>query len=258
MMEQNQLAVYQNFDSISKAAIALQKSGYFTDVKSEAQAIVKVMAGAELGLPPFASMAGIHIIQGKPALGSNVIATLVKNDPRYNYRVVSCDNKSCVIDWYEEGVNWYEEGVKVGKSEFTMDDATMAGLTNNPSWKKFPSDMLFARAITRGARRYAPGIFGGSPIYTPEELGVDTDEEGYIDSKSYPVNDEPVSLIAAAAELGGVVAEPSHDWESMTTGEIAGRLNEYIKRLKADPNDEDALKKRDEAKYWLEKKNGTK
>jgi len=251
-MEQNQLAVYQNFDSISKAAIALQKSGYFTDVKSEAQAIVKVMAGAELGLPPFASMAGIHIIQGKPALGSNVIATLVKNDPRYNYRVVSCDNKACVIDWYEDGV-------RVGKSDFTMEDATTAGLTNNPSWKKFPSDMLFARAITRGARRYAPGIFGGSPVYTPEELGVDTDEEGYIDtSHTVVVQNEPNSLIATAAELGGVVAEPSHDWESMTTGEIAGRLNEYIKRLKADPNDEDALKKRDEAKYWLEKKNGAK
>ena len=56
-MESNQLAVYQNFDNISKAAQALQKSGYFSDVKTEAQAIVKVMAGAELGLPPFASMA---------------------------------------------------------------------------------------------------------------------------------------------------------------------------------------------------------
>jgi hypothetical protein len=38
--------------------------------------------------------------------------------------------------------------------------------------------MLFARAITRGARRFAPGIFGGAPIYTPEELGADTDEDG--------------------------------------------------------------------------------
>ena len=196
-MENNQLAVYQNFDSISKAANALQKSGYFKDVTSEAQAIVKVMAGAELGLPPFASMSGIHIISGKPALGSNVVATLVKNDPRYNYKIVECNNKVCTIAWFEDGQ-------PVGESSFTMDEATTAGLTNNPSWKKFPSDMLFARAITRGARRFAPGIFGGSPIYTPEELGVDTDEDGYIDT-THRIVEGLETLVEAAVELGGKV-----------------------------------------------------
>ena len=55
----NALAIYQDFDNIQRAAMALYKSGYFNDSKSEAQAIVKVMAGAELGLPPFAAMAGI-------------------------------------------------------------------------------------------------------------------------------------------------------------------------------------------------------
>ena len=206
-MENNQLAVYQNFDSISKAANALHKSGYFKDVTSEAQAIVKVMAGAELGLPPFASMSGIHIIQGKPALGSNVVATLVKNDPRYNYKIIECNHKVCTIAWFEDGQ-------PVGESSFTMDEATTAGLTNNPSWKKFPSDMLFARAITRGARRFAPGIFGGSPIYTPEELGADVDEDGYIDT-THRIIDEPeqpsypekpdTSLVDQTVELGGKV-----------------------------------------------------
>ncbi len=215
-----ELAV-NSFETLKDMSTVLFKSGYFADVKSEAQAIVKVLAGAELGLPPFASMAGIHIISGRPALGSNVIATLVKNDPRYNYKVVECTAKTCTIDWQENGQS-------VGQSSFTIDEATTAGLTNNPSWKKFPSDMLFARAITRGARRYAPGIFGGSPIYTPEELGLDTDEEGYIDAshriidepkQSYPVkgtigedvynaimgkNDEP-SLVDVAVELGGTV-----------------------------------------------------
>ena len=197
-MENNQLAVYQNFDSISKAANALQKSGYFKDVTSEAQAIVKVMAGAELGLPPFASMTGIHIIQGKPALGSNVIATLIDNDPRYDYKIKKHDAKECIIDFYRNGELH-------GTSTFTMDEANTAGLTNNPSWKKFPSDMLFARAITRGARRFAPGIFGGSPIYTPEELGADVDEDGYIDTTHTIITEPEPSLVSTAVELGGKV-----------------------------------------------------
>lgn len=169
----NTIAIYEQMNQLQTAAQALHASGFFKDTTSQAQAMVKVMAGAELGLPPFASMTGIHIVQGKPVLGANLVATLVKNDPRYDYHVKQADNTVCVL-------TWYEGGAAVGESSFTMSEATAAGLTNKPTWKSYPSDMLFARALTRGARRYAPGIFGGAPIYTPEELGVDTDEDGHI------------------------------------------------------------------------------
>jgi hypothetical protein len=172
-MTDNALAIYQQFDQLEKAARALQASGYFKDVTTQAQAIVKVMAGAELGLPPFASMTGIHIIQGKPVLGANVIATLVKNDPRYNYRVREASDTTCNIEWFEDGK-------LAGASTFTMAEAKTAGLTGKDNWAKYPSDMLFARAISRGARRFAPGIFGGSPIYTPDEMGADVDEDGNV------------------------------------------------------------------------------
>lgn len=169
----NALAIYEQMNALQSAATALHASGFFTDVKTQAQAMVKVMAGAEIGLPPFASMTGIHIVQGKPVIGANLIATLVKNDPRYDYRVKVADSRQCILAWYEGSH-------PVGESSFTIDEANAAGLTNKPTWKAYTSDMLFARALTRGARRYAPGIFGGSPIYTPDELGVDTDEEGHI------------------------------------------------------------------------------
>jgi hypothetical protein len=169
----NAMAVYEKFDNLQRAADALHKSGYFADVKSQAQAVVKVMAGAELGLPPFASMTGIHIIQGKPVVGANLIATMVKNSGRYDYKIAKADGKECVIDWFENGK-------KVGESAFTFAEAEQAKLTGKDVWKAYPSDLLFARAISRGARRFAPGIFGGSPIYTPEELGADVDEEGNV------------------------------------------------------------------------------
>jgi len=172
----NALVKADEFDTMQRVSMALYKSGYFSDVKSEAQAIVKVMAGAELGLQPFASMTGIHIINNKPVLSSNVIATLVKNDPRYNYKVERADDQICQIVWFENGVN-------VGSSFFTIKEAAAAGLTGKQVWKAYPSDMLFARAISRGARRFAPGIFGGSPVYTPDEMGVDVDPDGYIEGE---------------------------------------------------------------------------
>ena len=146
------------------------------DTRDVSQAIVKVLAGQELGLPPFASMTGIHIVQGKPVLGSNVIATLVSNDPRFGYRVLQGGDEVCQIEWYEHGK-------VVGNSSFTMTEAKAAGLAGKDNWKKYPSDMLFARAISRGARRYAPGIFGGSPVYTPDEFDLDTDPEGFIEAE---------------------------------------------------------------------------
>ena len=174
-MTENALAVYNQFSQLQSAAVALYESGYFVDAKSKAQAIVKVMAGAELGLPPFAALTGFHIIQGKPALGANVIATLIKNDPRYNYRVLEHTDAVCRIQFFENGQ-------PCGVSEFTAADARKAGTKN---MDKFPKNMLFARALSNGAKWYTPGVFGGAPVYTPDELGAEIDEDGVIIEGSY-------------------------------------------------------------------------
>lgn len=204
-MTSNAIQVYENFDNLQRAAIALQQSGYFKDAATKAQAITKVMAGSELGLPPFASMTGIHIIQGKPVLGSNVIATLVKNDPRYDYRIKQADDHACIL-------TWFEDGRQVGEAGFTIKEAQDAGLTGKDNWKKYTSDMLFARAISRGARRFAPGIFGGSPVYTPDEMGADTDEDGYIDAESITITNpdpDPDPIDEALADAGpAIIDEP--------------------------------------------------
>jgi hypothetical protein len=54
----NAMVVYERMAELQTAANAMHASGYFGDVKSQAQAMVKVLAGAEIGLPPFASMSG--------------------------------------------------------------------------------------------------------------------------------------------------------------------------------------------------------
>lgn len=168
------------FDEMARAAKAMALSQLFDDAKDVSKAMVKVMAGAELGLGPFAAMTGIHVIKGKPVLGANLIATLIKNDPRYDYRVVRLDDEACVLDFYEDGEI-------VGPSSFTIEDAVRAGVgASQPPGKPgtmramFPRNMLFARAISNGARWYAPGIFGGAAVYTPNELDVDVDEDGYV------------------------------------------------------------------------------
>ena len=179
MKMSKELSVINSYNDLAQVAEAMVKSGYFEDSKSVSQAIVKIMAGRELGLGQFASMTGIHIIKGKPSLGANLIGSLIKNDPRYDYRVTQLTDDVCQIVFFEG-----EE--QIGVSTFTKADATKAGTQN---MNKFPRNMLFARAISNGAKWYTPGIFGGAPVYTPEELGADVDEDGNIVTVEVTVED---------------------------------------------------------------------
>jgi hypothetical protein len=138
----------------------------FTDIKSVAQAMVKISAGQEIGIPPFAAMTGIHIIQGKPTIGAGLIASRLKGSGKYDYRVVEASEKVCSIDFFQGNT-------KIGNSTFTIEDARKA-LTKNID--KFPKNMLFARAISNGVKWYCPDIFSG-PVYVPEEMQVVTTEE---------------------------------------------------------------------------------
>jgi hypothetical protein len=145
---------------IAQAFIA---SGYVKDAAGFGQAVTKIIAGLEIGVAPFQAMRGLHIINGQPTLSAGLVGALVKRSGRYNFLPQTTNDEECILDWYENGE-------LVGQSRFTMSDAQRAGLTKNPSWSKYPTDMLFARALTQGARRFAPDCFGGA-AYTAEELG---------------------------------------------------------------------------------------
>jgi hypothetical protein len=153
-------------NELMNMAKAFAESGMFADTKSAAQAIVKIQAGQEIGIPPFAAMTGIHIIQGKPTIGAGLIASRVKGSGKYDYKVIEASEKVCSIDFYQ-GL------VKIGNSTFTIEDAKKA-LTKNID--KFPKNMLFARAISNGVKWYCPDIFSG-PVYVPEEMASVTTEE---------------------------------------------------------------------------------
>jgi len=165
--------VIQSMDDVERAAKAMSASGFFPDSKSAAQAVVKVLAGRELGFGAFASMTGVAVIQGKPVIGANLLAAAVKQTGKYNYRVTEHTAEVCRI-------KFLEGNQEVGVSSFTMDDAKAAGLATKDNWKKYPRNMLFARAIANGQKWYAPDVFNGVTVYTPDEMGASVDDEGNI------------------------------------------------------------------------------
>lgn len=158
-MEKSTLLQLMPVQDIMTMAKTFAESGMFTDAKSMGQAFVKIQAGQEIGIPPFAAMSGIHIIQGKPTIGAGLIASTVKGSGKYDYKVKEMSETICSIDFYQ--------GKElIGNSSFTIEEARKAGTKNID---KFPKNMLFARAISNGVKWFTPDVFAG-PIYTPEEM----------------------------------------------------------------------------------------
>jgi hypothetical protein len=147
---------------MTRYAKAYSQSGFFRDANSIEKAFVAISAGAEIGVPPFAAITGISIIQGKPVIGSGILAGLVKSHPAYDYRVKQLDDDACVI-------TFFQEGEEIGTSSFSMEDAKRAQLDSKDVWKKFRRNMLFARAISNGVAFYCPDVTNGR-MYVEHEL----------------------------------------------------------------------------------------
>ncbi len=141
------------------------KSGIFEDIKDVAQAIVKVLAGREIGLSPLESMMNLYIVKNRVAASSKVISSLIKKSKVYDYKIEKLDNEECSISFLKIS----EQGAVevLGVSTFTIKDAAKAGIVNKDNWKNYPKNMLFARAVSNGARWFMPDVYCG---YATEEI----------------------------------------------------------------------------------------
>jgi hypothetical protein len=157
-------------DDLARLARVFAASGLFGRAGNQetqiAECAIRLMAGMEAGFSPFASATGVHIIEGKPAFSSGLLAQAVRRHPIYDYRVLENTATVCRIQFTANGK-------PLGVSEFTMEMARRAGLAIKAIWQKYPEAMLFSRALTAGMRTHCPDALGGHSAYTPEELGDD-------------------------------------------------------------------------------------
>lgn len=239
---------YQTIEQIQKISEIFVQSGLFQGVESFAKAFVKVQAGNEIGIKPFAAMSGIHIIAGKPVIGAGIIASRIKASTKYDYKIREMNDKVCIIDFYQGAEN-------IGTETFTIEDAKKAQTKN---LDKYAKNMLFARAISNGVKFYCPDVFDG-PVYVPEEMPeqttVDvqhTDVEHPVDLMNeipncttkkqlnalYKANKEFIdssSYLKAAAKERQEQLKPVAETESVFTTELIENLKEKTPPLLLDP-----------------------
>jgi hypothetical protein len=165
-------------------AITIAKAFYvsklFPDLANEQQATVKIMAGAEYGIPPFQSLNAFHIVKGKVMLHYSTIGAIIRRTG-YDYRANESTGTVASITFFNRS------GEEVGTEVVTLADAQRMGTQN---LDKRASTMLFARAISQGARKYVPEVFNGAPVYALEER--DEIERGTSDEVAEKLSDVEV------------------------------------------------------------------
>lgn len=153
----------------------LVKSGMFPDVKTQAQAYVKVLAGQELGLKPIESMQMLYIVGNRIGAYATLIASKIKQSKKYDYFVEVHTKTECAISFFSI---LDDTKIEVGKVKLTLEDAkkitdfkTGKPITDKDNWRNYPENMLFARCISNGMRFFCPDVMSGSGVmHSVEEL----------------------------------------------------------------------------------------
>jgi hypothetical protein len=198
------------FEAIDKEA----NQGVTRETKI-AQALVKIQAGMELGIPPFTAMKDISIVRGKTQLSYQLILSKVRQTPGYDYKVTECTDNSVKIEFFRNKES-------LGVSTYDMDDAKRSGVTMT-MYQKYPRNMLMARAASNGVNMYCPEVTRGS-VYTPEDFGGEsqhTEEVIEVTHKTIPTTTEELREASLAEEVDAMHTRAAGKEPPVTEGQIA-------------------------------------
>lgn len=128
-------------------------------------AIVVMRYGHQLGVDEFTALQHMYVIGGKPAADASLLQSVMQRDHGGNaVRLKKFTAEEVVIECRRRDTG------ETAEVSYTWEEAERAGLPKaNPTWLKYPADMLFARCISRAGRQ----VFRDSTMgmYTPEEIG---------------------------------------------------------------------------------------
>lgn len=131
--------------------------------------LLALESGSALNVAPMVAIQEIHVIKGKPSPSAQLMAALVRRAGHRLRITGDATHARCEIVRADDPEFTFV-------SEWTMQRAQAAGLTTE-MWKKYPANMLKARAISECCRDACPDVVVGFG-YTPEEMGDETDTAG--------------------------------------------------------------------------------
>jgi len=133
----------------------------------EADVLLVMMTGAEIGLTTMQSLRNLYIVEGRIGMSAALIrGRCQKHGDCALFEVAEADAAHAVVEVKKRG--WTESR----RVSWSIADAERAGLIKEDQpdslWRRWPQEMCVARATTRAASMYFPEITSG--LLSEEDL----------------------------------------------------------------------------------------
>lgn len=181
----------RNVDEMWRLAEWLSKSNLLPDALrgKPADILVVMMKGRELGLAPMTAFSTIHVINGKPNCAAELLVALVKRSSECEYfQLISSSTTEATYESKRRG------SPRPVRMTFTMKDAETAGLSGKDIWKKYPANLLRARASSALCKAEWQDVTLG--LESAEEVG-DRDGEKSVSGEATTTGPAPASKVLA-------------------------------------------------------------
>lgn len=155
----NLIPTNDEIKAIEVMAKAAVESKYFDKIGGYSGIFSISMYAREMGLPIMTSLfGGMQNIQGKITISPQLMNSLIRK-AGHSLNIES-DDVHCKITGTRKDTG------EVCTVSFTIQEAERAGLVKEGgAWKKYPSDMCFARALSRLGRRLFPDVIGMAYVH---------------------------------------------------------------------------------------------
>ena len=202
----------QDLDYFRTLASVAAKGG---NHNASPETLLNIMLTAkDLGISPMKAInGGFYIVNGKISMSTALMTDRIRREG-HSIKIPEWTSQKCVIIGVRK-----DNGDSI-KFEFTMEDAQAAGLSNSPTWKKFPKQMLYNRAMATLARTLFPDVVGNA--YSEDEKW---------DIMNVPPEQRPLETFDDAMEIALEVPAI----ETIGADEIT-QLSPLIEKLDAESN----------------------
>lgn len=151
-----------------------------------------------LGISPLLALeGGMYYVKGKVEMSAQMMSSRIREAKHSITMDKRSDETICILHGKRA-----DTGDTMSAS-FSIKEAQAAGLMNNNVWKIYPSDMLFARALSRLGRRLFSDVLAG--CYVEGEISMSnlnysekTNSSNYMsdNEEKIDISQEPVEVIA--------------------------------------------------------------
>jgi len=180
-------------NALWKIATKLWESGMFRSAGSPAGCFAILMYGHEVGLKPMQAMTNISVIEGKPAMSSQLMQSIAEARG-VRVKTLQYDTEKCQVE-----LQYGDK--KPEKFSYTLEDVKRAGLDGRKNHQRYPRAMLHWRCLSEGLRMYAPGVL--LQAYTFDELsdGRARDLAGFLEVGESDFNDDDSKADSTSASV---------------------------------------------------------